>query len=327
MAKTEPLPMIRPMLATLGPLATGGGWAYELKWDGVRAIAYLDGGRVRLLSRNDRDISASYPELATLAEPVPRRRLILDGEIVALDDRGVPSFSLLQRRMHVRAPTATLLARVPVRLYLFDVLFDRTMTTDRPYTHRRELLDTLPIGDGIVQVPPYWTGRDGRELPAAAARLGLEGVIAKRLTSAYEPGRRSRSWIKTPINLTQEVLIAGWRPGEGRRAGSIGSLVLGAYDEADRLVYIGQVGTGFTADMLRDLQERLRPLVRPDAPFAGPVPRDHARGATWVEPTLVGEVAYRTLTPDGRLRHPSWRGFRPDKEPGEVRRPAPLTAT
>jgi bifunctional non-homologous end joining protein LigD len=327
MATSAALPLIRPMLATLGPLPTGDGWAYELKWDGVRAVAYLERGRLRLLSRNDRDVSASYPELAVLAERSPRRRLVLDGEIVALDPRGVPSFSLLQQRMHVRAPTPALVARVPARLYLFDVVFDGTSTIDRPYTSRRGLLDALRLGDGVVEVPPYWTGQDGRDLPVTAAGLGLEGVIAKRLTSAYEPGRRSRAWIKAPINVTQEVVIAGWRPGEGRRAGMIGSLLLGAYDEVGRLAYIGQVGTGFTAGMLRDLRERLRPLARRGSPFAEPVPRDHARGATWVEPRLVGEVTYRTLTPDGRLRHPSWRGLRPDKEPGQVLRPVPLTST
>jgi bifunctional non-homologous end joining protein LigD len=151
-----------------------------------------------------------------------------------------------------------------------------------------------------------------------AREQGLEGVVAKRLDSAYQPGRRSPSWVKTPLNQTQEVIICGWKPGGGRRAGTLGSLLLGAYDAAGKLVYLGGVGTGFTARMLDDLLTRLRPLRRDDPPFAAALPRADARDANWVRPSLVGEVEYRNRTPDGRLRHPSWRGLRADKEPREV---------
>lgn len=327
------------MLATLGALPAAPGWGYELKWDGVRAIVYLDRGTARLMSRNDRDVAASYPEVGELAEVFGKERLILDGEIVALGPEGAPSFSLLQQRMHVATPGTGLLARVPARLYVFDVLHhgDRSLL-EVPYAQRRERLDGLALDRAdVAQVPPYWTGDEGGEaggdaggdvgtaVMRTAREQGLEGVVAKRLDSTYQPGRRSPSWIKTPLNRTQEVVICGWKPGEGRRAGTLGSLLLGAYDAAGNLVYLGGVGTGFTGRMLDDLLARLRPLHREESPFAVPVPRAEARDANWVRPRLVGEVEYRTRTPEGRLRHPSWRGLRPDKEPREVTVPRPST--
>jgi bifunctional non-homologous end joining protein LigD len=315
------LPVVRPMLATLGPLPQPPGWGYEFKWDGVRAVIYVDAGRVRVVSRNDREVTGSYPELRGLLSRFPRRRLVLDGEIVALDPAGAPSFSLLQQRMHVRTPNPALLARVPVRLYLFDVLHQASQSTvDIPYTRRRELLGDLAIDDGVASTPPWWADEAGGDLMRAAAELGLEGVVAKRLNSPYQPGVRSRFWVKTPLNKTTEVVIGGWAPGEGRRAGMIGSLLLGRYDPEGRLAYAGNVGTGFTHQALTELARQLRPLERDTSPFDPPVPRGQARHAHWVQPRLVGEVAFRTLTPDGHLRHPSWRGLRPDREPGEVRR-------
>jgi bifunctional non-homologous end joining protein LigD len=333
-----PLPLIRPMLATLGEVPAPPGWGYEFKWDGVRAIVYLDAGKLRVASRNDRDVTRSYPELRALVTRFPKRRLVLDGEILALDDRAVPSFSLLQQRMHVQSPSAGLLARVPVRLYLFDVLhLGGRPVVDEPYEWRREQLAALGLDDEVTTTPPYWADDAGGDLARAAADLGLEGVVAKRLDSPYRPGVRSRAWIKTPLNTTVEVVVAGWKAGGGRRPGplgasavrrdpdqlregTIGSLLLGMYDAAGDLTFVGHVGTGFTGAMLRDLAAALRPLQRASSPFAGQVPREHARDAHWVEPRLVGEVAYRTLTPDGRLRHPVWRGLRPDREPGEARR-------
>ncbi len=309
------------MLATLSDLPQPPGWGYEFKWDGVRAVMYLDGGGIRALTRNDRDVTAAYPELRTLLDRFGRRRAILDGEIVALDPKGRPSFSLLQQRMHVHAPTAALLARVPVQLYLFDLLYQGTRPlVDLPYRRRRHLLDDLALTDEVTKTPPYWADDAGKDLMHAAAEQGLEGVIAKRLDSPYQPGVRSRHWIKAPLNKTVEVVIAGWKPGEGRRAGMIGSLVLGMYDDQGRLTYVGGVGTGFTQHMLTTLAGQLRPLQRAASPFDLPVPREHSRGVHWVEPRLVGEVSYRTRTPDGRLRHPSWRGLRPDRQPRDARR-------
>ncbi|MDZ5444910.1 non-homologous end-joining DNA ligase [Micromonospora sp. 4G57] len=311
--------LVPPMLASSGALPSGPGWAYEFKWDGVRAIAYVDDG-VRLLSRNDRDVTRAYPELDELAQLLPGRRAVLDGEIVALDAKGRPSFSALQHRMHVRAPSAALVSATPVRLYLFDLLhLDGRDLTRLPYAERRTALQELGLSGQSVDTPPHWTGDAGRDLSTAAADLGLEGVVAKQLGSSYEPGRRSPAWVKVPLNDTVEVIVGGYKPGAGRRAGTIGSLLLGMYDERDRLTYIGHVGTGFTQTVLRDLDHRLEPLRRPDPPFASPVPREHARHAVWVDPVLVGDVAFRSWTPDRRLRHPSWKGLRSDREPAEIR--------
>jgi bifunctional non-homologous end joining protein LigD len=307
------------MLATLGPLPAPPGWGYEFKWDGVRAIVYVESGRVRVVSRNDRDVTDSYPELRGLLSRFPRRRLILDGEIVALNSRGAPDFSLLQQRMHVRTPNPGLLARVPVRLYVFDLLHQATQSTvELPYTRRRQMLQDLGIDEDVAATPPWWADEAGGDLMQAAADLSLEGVVAKRLTSPYQPGIRSRFWTKTPLNKTIEVIIGGWAPGEGRRTGMIGSLLLGMYDRSGQLTHVGNVGTGFTHPMLTDLARQLAPLRQPTSPFDPPVPRAQARHATWIQPRLVGEVAYRTLTPDRHLRHPSWRGLRPDREPDEV---------
>lgn len=321
-----PLPAYRPMLATLGELPVAGGWGYEFKWDGVRAIVALDRGSLTVTSRNDRDVAGSYPELGTLADGYCGEGLVLDAEIVALDAHGVPSFGLLQQRMHVVVPSAALLARVPVRLYVFDVLHHGRPLIDEPYTARRETLQGLDLDRvDVVDVPPHWPaepGQDvGHELMAAARERGLEGVVAKRLASRYEPGRRSPSWVKCPLNRTQEVILCGWKPGGGRRAGTLGSLLLGAYDGAGRLRFIGGVGTGFTDRMLHDVLAELRPRARKASPFDEPVPRVDAKDARWVEPDLVGEVEFRSWTPDHHLRHPSWRGMRPDRDPREVRLP------
>lgn len=291
------LPQLSPMLATLGPLPEPPAWGYEFKWDGVRAVVYLDDGRIRVASRNERDITDSYPELRGLLSRFPRRRLILDGEIITLDPGGAPSFSLLQQRMHVRTPSPALRARVPVQLYVFDLLHQANQsTTDLPYTQRRQMLHDLAIDDDAAQTPPGWADDTGGDLMQTATDLGLEGVVAKRLNSPYQPGIRSRFWIKTPLNKTTEVIIAGWVPGRGRRAAMIGSLILGMYDQGGRLAYLGNVGTGFTDQMLTDLARQLQPLHRPTSPFDLPVPREHAGDAHWVQPRLVGEVIYRTLS-------------------------------
>ncbi|SDZ16317.1 bifunctional non-homologous end joining protein LigD [Micromonospora pattaloongensis] len=311
------MPVVQPMLATAGALPSGAGWGFEFKWDGVRAIVAVADGTVQVISRNGRAVNASYPELVAWAGRLAGP-LLLDGEIVALDEAGRPSFSLLQRRMHVTAPGRTLLRAVPVRLYLFDVLqLGAETTMAQPYQRRRAVLEELELPAGPVDVPPHWTGEQAStDLLAAAGELGLEGVVAKRLDSPYQPGRRSASWIKVPLNTTVEVVIGGYKPGGGRRTGLIGSLLLGMYDPDGGLRYVGHVGTGFTHAALVELRRQLR--VRPDAPFAEAVPREHARDAVWVEPDRVGEVTFRTWTPERRLRHASWRGLRPDREPAEV---------
>ncbi|WP_433189170.1 non-homologous end-joining DNA ligase [Actinoallomurus sp. CA-150999] len=294
-------------------------YGWELKWDGVRAVAYVQEGGLRLRSRNDRDITHSYPELAGLARVLPRPA-ILDGEIVALRD-GRPSFATLQLRMHVQHPGERLVRSVPVQYYLFDLLhLDDESLLPFPYTERRDRLDALGLDEEPVRVPPWWRG-DGEAVFAVGLAQGLEGVVGKPLRSRYHPGRRG-PWIKVKNVRHQEVVVAGWIPGAGRRADLIGSLSLGVYD-GDRLRYAGNVGTGFTEADLRDMAARLAPLARDEEPFDPPAPREVARRAHWVRPALVGEVAFGEWTPDGVLRHPSWRGLRPDKQPREVHREDP----
>ena len=260
----EPLPDdLQPMLATTGPLPTGDGWAYEFKWDGVRALGTVDGGRLRLTSRNSLDITAAYPELRDAAESLGATQVVLDGEIVALDpETGRPDFGRLQTRMHVRntAQARRLAADCPVAWFVFDLLYLDGHFADRPAVHRASGTPRsrceLPF-----PVPPSFSG-DGEAVRAASAEQGLEGVLAKRADARYRPGKRTRDWIKVKNMRRQEVVIGGWEPGEGNREGSLGALLIGVYgtgDESDTLHYAGQVGTGFSARTLNDLQERLTP--------------------------------------------------------------------
>lgn len=211
-----------------------------------------------------------------------------------------------------------------MRYYVFDLLWqDGEDLTGLPYTTRHARLEHLDlpvsgVGQAVVVPDAFLGAVNPADLLQAASDNGLEGVIAKRLTSRYRPGQRSADWVKVPLTRTQEVVIVGWKPGAGRRQGMIGSLLLGVHNQHGDLLYVGQVGTGFTEAMLRDLHARLHPLARQDPPLSEPVSREHARHARWVEPALVGEVANRTWSPDGRLRHPSWRGLRPDRRPSEV---------
>ena len=310
--------LIKPMLASLRHEfpADEEDYGWELKWDGLRAVAYVSGGTVRLVSRNEKEMAGSYPELAVLARCVGAP-VILDGEIVALHDER-PDFGLLQSRMHVLRPDDTLVADVPVHYYVFDVLYQgHDVLTGRPYTERRARLEDLGLDSGPFRTPPWHRG-GGDKVLAESITKGLEGVVGKPLSSAYHPGQR-RDWIKIKNVKQQEVIICGWAPGEGRRADLIGSLLLGVYD-GDRLRYVGHVGTGFTDAMLADLAEQLRPLGRETSPFGTKIPSQAARDAHWTEPSLVGEVSFAEWTSDGILRQPSWRGLRIDKEPAEVHR-------
>lgn len=321
--------LIAPMLATPGPVPTGPGWAFEIKFDGVRAVGYGGGRGLRLLSRNDRDIAGSYPEIAAVALP---DGVVVDGEVVALDERGRPDFGRLQQRMHVVRPSAALRAQVPVQYVVFDVLrLGSTSLLDLPYAERRAVLAGLQLqGYPGVVVPDNFADTPGDLVLRAAEQQGLEGVVAKRLGSTYVPGRRSRSWVKTPIRHTAEVLVAGWSPAGGT-SDVVGSLLLAVHGEGGELVYVGDVGTGFTDAGRRALAARLRALAADGPPFAGPFAR--ARGwpgrapnrgpVHWVAPVLVGEIEYRAFTRDRTFRHPSWRGLRTDRGPDEVGLPGP----
>jgi bifunctional non-homologous end joining protein LigD len=315
------LPVYTPMAAVLGqlpPLAEDEQWAYEMKWDGVRALGYVSGGRLRLVSRNAKDVTVAYPELGGLARQLGGRDGVLDGEIVAFDE-GRPSFRALQNRMHQRNPAKIdrLMQTVPVTYLLFDMLhLDDQALIDFSYLQRRELLGDLGLSGPRWDTPAYFVG-GGADAVAQSQALGLEGVLAKRVDSPYRPGRRVGFWVKVKNIRTQEVVICGWKPGEGRRADMIGSLVLGINDD-NGLQFAGGVGTGFTEPMLRELAEMLHPLERPTHPYAQDPPRAETRDTRWVQPRLVGEVAYSERTAGHHLRHPSWRGLRYDKQPHEV---------
>jgi bifunctional non-homologous end joining protein LigD len=321
-AGVEKLPdIVRPMLAVLRDELPhdDAAWGYEFKWDGVRALVYVDGGRARVLSRNDRDVTVSYPELRALGESLGSRQVVLDGEIVALDEAGRPSFEALQARMHVTNPTQVrrLAQTTPATYLVFDVLFlEGRPLLDETYAERRRLLDSLGLSGPSWQTPPHFEG-GGADVLAASKSQGLEGIIAKKLDSRYYAGKRSDCWLKLKNLRTQEVVVGGWKPGEGRRKGAIGSLLLGLPADGG-LTYIGHVGTGFTDQALRDLEDELTPLATGASPFVSPIPRPQAKDAHWVRPDLVGEVRFSEWTREGRLRHPAWRGLRPDKSPGEV---------
>ncbi|MEP6697221.1 MAG: non-homologous end-joining DNA ligase [Pseudonocardiales bacterium] len=316
--------LVKPMLATLGTLPgadVDADWGYEMKWDGVRAVVYVEGGRVRAMTRNDRDVTGTYPELRAMGAAMGQTQVVLDGELVTFDDEGRPSFGRLQQRMHVTnaGQVRRLVEAVPVVYLVFDLLhLDGRPTLSLPYHQRREILESLGLSGRSWQTPPFFAG-GGPEVVQASKDQHLEGVMAKRLDSAYLPGRRTESWLKVKNHLAQEILIVGWKPGKGRREGRIGSLLL-ATPTAAGLAYAGQVGTGFTDAMLDDLARRLGPLQRKTPPVEGTIPRPIARDARWVSAKLVGEVEFSEWTSDGRLRHPSWRGLRPDKSPNEVTR-------
>jgi bifunctional non-homologous end joining protein LigD len=274
--------------------------------------------------RRGNDVGVAYPELAGMAEICPD--ILLDGEIVTFVD-GRPSFGALQSRMHVRSATQArrLASHTPVNYLAFDVLrLYGVDLTARPYSERRATLDRLGIHGSHWTVPPSFD--DGPATAAAAKDNGLEGVVAKRLASPYRPGVRSTDWVKVRFGQRQEFVVGGWEHGEGNRAGGIGSLLLGYYrqepgaDRDDRLVYAGQVGTGFTERTLAMLGEVLAPLVRDTAPFESIPPDVRGRAITWVEPEVVVDVGFAEWTGDGRLRFAVYQGLRNDRDPREVHR-------
>ena len=312
---------IEPMLAKTEELPPDdGSWAYEMKWDGLRALAYVSDGRARLLSRTGQDITRDYPELAGLGAALGSRQAVLDGEIVALGGDGWPDFELLQQRMNARPGPAyqRLLSEVPVTYLAFDLLhLDGRSLLDESYQQRRAQLSGLGLGGARWQTPPSFTSETGADVQAVSVQHGLEGIVAKRLASRYEPGKRTGSWRKIKNVRHQEVVVGGWKPGEGNRAGQIGSLLIGVQDAAG-LAYAGHVGTGFSQQTLRMLGGLLAPLRRATSPFAHPVPPEHARPAVWVEPSVVIEVGFAGWTKAGRMRAPTYRGLRPDKDPADA---------
>ena len=295
-----------------------GPWV-EFKWDGVRALGLWDGEHLRLRARSGTDITARYPELTATAAGLGAARCVVDGEIVALDERHRPSFSLLQHRMHLTTPTEIdrEARRIPVQFLLFDVLeIDGTDAASFPLSQRRELLEGIAADTiGAIVVPPV--AGDVDDALETARQLGLEGIVVKDPSSTYRRGVRSERWLKVKLTLTQEVVIGGIRPGKGGRSGTIGSLLMGL-PSPEGLRYVGRVGSGFSETSLERLSETLTPLRTDENPFLD-IGRAEASDALWLRPDLVGEVEYAEATPNGTFRHARWRGLRPDKSPGEVR--------
>jgi bifunctional non-homologous end joining protein LigD len=313
---------VSPMLATLGTVGDvvegdGDRWAFEMKWDGIRAIATVRDGEARFTTRNGIDVTATYPDLADIAGQV-RGDAILDGEIVALNKLGRPDFGRLQKRMKLtrKSDVDPAARELPAHYMIFDILeANGGSLAGRPYDERRSILNEVVESAGRIQVPPAFDG-DLDAAVASSLKLGLEGVMAKKRDSSYALGRRSRAWIKIKHHRTQEVVIGGWRPGQGRRASTVGSLLMGIPSEGG-LRYVGRVGTGFGERELVELAGRLEKLERATSPFEE-MPRPDERDARWVHPTLVGEVEFAEWTPTEKLRQPSWRGWRPDKSPRDV---------
>ena len=299
---------LAPMLSSEGSVAAlkASQWAFEGKWDGYRLLVDADHGTVRLRSRNGRDVTEEYPQLHPLAGDLADHHAVFDGEAVALDKSGVPAFNEMQNRSRATR----------VEYWAFDLLYlDGRSLLRAKYQDRRKLLETLASGANLT-VPELLSG-DGAQALEHSRKHGWEGVVAKRRDSSYQPGRRSASWIKDKHWNTQEVVIGGWRAGEGGRTSGIGSLLMGI-PGAGGLHFAGRVGTGFTEHDLANLKETLDPLRTGESPFDATLPARDARGVTFVQPVLVGEVRYSEWTPDNRLRQSSWRGLRPDKKPSEV---------
>jgi bifunctional non-homologous end joining protein LigD len=308
------------MLATSAELPVDSGWAFEFKWDGVRALASVSQNRTRLYARSGAEITKAYPELGGLAGSLAQAGVgeaVLDGEIVVLDAAGRPSFGALAERMHVRESGRAhqLAASIPVTYMIFDVLqANGTDITGVPYSDRREWLESLAakVGEsGRCVIPPRFA--DGAATVEAARNLALEGVVAKRLNSLYRPGIRSVDWIKFKHEQTGDYVIGGWRT--GRR--ELGALLVGLPGPGG-LRYRGRVGGGISAANERDLLARLRRIQVAQSPFVDALPREDAKDATYTRPELVVEVRYGNLTPDGRLRFPRFVRLRPDKSPEEA---------
>ncbi len=303
------------MLATKGDhVPTGAGWTHEVKWDGMRVLADRTPDRLRIWSRNENDVTVSFPELHPLA--TVGEDFLLDGEVVALGE-GIPTFGALQDRMHVRdaARAVRLSEKNPVTLIAFDLLrLDGEDLCDRPLSERRALLLGLGLDDVAWQVPPTYD--DGQMLLSAAEQQGLEGIVSKRTSSRYRPGLRSKDWLKFPIRPTGSFVVGGFRHeiGSDNRLGA----VLVGQPTPEGLAFRGRVGSGIAGKAGRLLSDLLTPTIVDGSPFDTELPRLDRLGTVWVEPTVVVDVQFLRLTTDGRLRQPAYRGVRTDLAPADL---------
>ena len=307
---------MQPMLAAVADgIPRGPDWVHEVKWDGMRVLADVRDGRLVLSSRTGRDVSVSFPELQGLAGTY--EDLLLDGEVVALDG-GRPSFGALAERMHVSSArrAAQLASTRPVTFMAFDLLrlFGSDLTS-QPWTARRELLERLELGSSAWQVPPVYD--DGEELFEATRDQGLEGVVSKRRSSPYAPGRRSPDWRKSPHRATLSVVVGGWRPEVGTTS-RLGAVLVATPDGRGGWAYAGRVGAGLAGTAGARVGRLLEPLRRDDSPFSNEVPREDAAGATWVHPQLVVEVQSLGRGSTGKLRQPAYLGVRTDLTPDDL---------
>jgi bifunctional non-homologous end joining protein LigD len=316
-AASRPRRKYAPMLATLADeVPKGDSWTYEIKWDGYRIIATVVGSEAELRSRKDQDYSERFSKVAKeLAKALKTPDCVVDGEVCALDEEGRPSFSAMQQGR----------AETPIVYYVFDLLeVEGEPIIDLPLVERRKQLEKL-LDKRNKTVRFSESFDDGGALLKAAKKQKLEGIMAKRLESKYLPGKRTREWLKIKPKGGQEFVIAGYTRGQGRRSGTLGSLVLGAY-RGGELVYVGNVGTGFTEQEIERLLKVLKPLRRDKPPFreVPKMPKVRTGDVVWVEPKLVAEVEFVEWTHDGRLRAPSYKGLRDDKDPREVRIEEPM---
>ena len=309
-------PTFRPMLATAAPVPRDlTGWVAEPKWDGVRGMITIEGGRVRIASRNGNDVTAAYPELARPPRSMEATNAVLDGEIVALGTAGRPDFGLLQRRMHVRRPPAALVQDVPVIMVVFDVLWlDGAVLVDLPYRERRGRLAGLGLDESPWLTSPI-LDLPGDALLETCRDLGLEGFVVKREDAPYLPGRRTDAWVKVKCVRRREFVVGGWMPGRGGRTGDLGSLALGVHTTpGGPLRFVGLAGSGLSGADVASFRTALGRLGRPTSPFAGPTPP----GVGFLDPVLVAEVTFSEVTAAGTLRHPVLVGFRTDLDPDDV---------